>query len=351
MTSPSAIPETMTCLVVREAPAGAVSAGIERRPLQELPEGDVLIRVQFSSVNYKDGLAARGNRGVVRKLPHVPGIDAAGTVVESRSPNVAVGAPVIVTGYDLGAGRWGGWSEFVRVPAEWVVPLPAGLSLRESMILGTAGFTAAQCVRALQRHEIDPQRGPVVVTGATGGVGCVAVMLLAKLGYEVFAVSGKPERVEWLKSLGAKEVMPREAVVDASQRPLLATRWAGGVDTVGGATLATILRSLQHRGCVAACGLVGGDQLALSVYPFLLRGVKLDGIDSAMCPSAERVEIWRRLSQEWKLPQLDDVAREVPLADVGSVVEEILAGKVVGRTLVKVGSVGDAPLSGITRQA
>jgi acrylyl-CoA reductase (NADPH) len=337
MSLATTLPDATTCFLVRDNDAGGVTAGIERLPVSELPDGDVLIRVAYSSVNYKDGLASRGHKGVIRRLPHVPGIDAAGTVVESRSPQVATGAEVIVTGYELGAGRWGGWSEFIRVPAEWVVPLPTRLSLREAMILGTAGFTAAQCVQALELHRIEPGRGPVLVTGATGGVGCLAVMLLARLGYSVSAVSGKPEREEWLKSLGAKEVLPREAVVDTDPRPLLSTRWAGAVDTVGGATLGTIVRSLQHRGCVAACGLVGGDQLPLSVYPFLLRGVKLDGIDSAMCPYPDRVAIWRRLSREWRLDRLDEIAHEVPLAGVGDAVETILAGKVAGRTVVKVG--------------
>jgi acrylyl-CoA reductase (NADPH) len=301
-----------------------------------LPPGEVTVRVAYSSVNYKDAMAAGGHRGVVKSLPHVPGIDAAGTVIESTSPEIPVGGLVLVTGYELGSGRWGGWAELIRVPAEWVVPLPAGWTPREAMILGTAGFTAAQCVLALQRAEVTPDKGPVVVTGATGGVGCIAVLLLAQLGYEVAAVTGKVEQHDWLRSLGARQILPREAVDDRSSRAMLASRWAGGVDTVGGYTLATIVRSLQYRGCVAACGLVGGPNLLLTVYPFLLRGVKVDGIDSAQCPRDQRLEIWRRLSQEWRLDALDRIAREFMLDQVGEIVTALLAGKSRGRPVIRI---------------
>ena len=327
----------LACLVDAETP-GRYGGRIDTLELSQLPPGDVLIQVEYSSANYKDVLAAGGHRGVVRTLPHVPGIDAAGTVVQSDLPELSVGTQVLVTGYELGSGRWGGWAEFIRVPVEWVIPLPEGWSPREAMILGTAGFTAAQCVEALQRHEVTPESGPIVVTGATGGVGSLAVMLLARLGYRVSAVTGKADRHDWLRSLGAEDVLPREAVDDRSSRPLLSARWAGAVDTVGGNTLSTLLRSLRHRGGVAACGLVGGTELNLTVYPFLLRGVKLDGIDSAQCPRGRRLEIWRKLSQEWRLDGLERVVREFELEQVSVVVEELLAGRSTGRPIIRLPS-------------
>lgn len=332
------LPPAMRCYLVERDAAGIVSGRVAAVSTADLPAGEVTIAVHYSSANYKDALAAQGHPGVARRLPHVPGIDAAGIVVESAVSSLKSGAEVLVTGYELGAGQWGGWAEFIRVPAEWVVPLPAGLTLREAMVLGTAGFTAAQCVQAFQRQGIEPHSGPVVVTGATGGVGSLAVMLLAKLGYRVTAVTGKPDRQEWLRSLGAAEVVGRETVRDDSDRPLLSSRWAGAVDTVGGVTLSTLIRSMQHRGCVAACGLVGGHELHLTVYPFLLRGCRLEGIDSAHCPGPQRREIWRRLSQEWRLEGLQRVASEVPLTDVGRVVADLLAGRSVGRPVVRIAS-------------
>jgi putative YhdH/YhfP family quinone oxidoreductase len=222
----------------------------------------------------------------------------------------------------------------VCVPAEWIVRLPPGLSLREAMIYGTAGFTAAQCVSAIIERGIDPGRGPVVVSGSTGGVGALAVAILAKLGYEVAAVTGKANRHDWLRRLGAKQVLSRNEVIDTSDRPLLAARWAAAVDTVGGVPLATILRSTQHRGCVAACGLVAGPELSLTVYPFILRGVTLAGIDSAKCPRPERLAMWQKLAGTWRVERLEDLASESTLDDLPDRVEKILAGQIVGRTLV-----------------
>jgi acrylyl-CoA reductase (NADPH) len=323
------------CVVDAESP-GRYGGRITDVETSQLPPGEVTLRVEYSSANYKDALACGGHSGVVKTLPHIPGIDAAGTVVASTVPQFTAGAKVLITGYELGAGCWGGWAELVRVPADWVIPLPVGLSLREAMILGTAGFTAAQSVQALQRAEITPDRGPVVVTGATGGVGCLAVMLLSKLGYRVAAVTGKVEQHAWLQSLGATEILPREAVYDDSDRPLLKPRWAGAIDTVGGRTLGTLLRSLEHRGCVAACGLVGGMDLPITVYPFILRGVKLDGIDSAQCPGDKRREIWKLLANRWKLDGLERVAHEFRLDDVGDVVRQMLAGRSIGRPLIRI---------------
>ncbi|MCA9246140.1 MAG: oxidoreductase [Planctomycetales bacterium] len=314
---------------------GAIQARVEQIGLAQLPPGDVLIQVAYSSLNYKDALAAQGHPGIARKLPHVPGVDAAGTVVESQADHIAVGQQVLVTGCSLGEDRFGGWSQYVRMPSESVVPLPEGLSLFESMALGTAGFTAAQCVLAIQQREIDPQRGPVLVTGATGGVGSFAVALLAKAGYEVVALTGKQEQADYLRTLGAAQVVDRSALDDGSDRPLLTARWSAAVDTVGGRPLVNILRSTQHRGVVAACGLVAGAELPLTVYPFILRGVSLIGIDSAQCPMAPRLEIWKRLASDWKLDYLDTIARVITFDDLPASVEQILAGKIVGRVVVQ----------------
>lgn len=326
------------CCMVRRDASGQLLAGIETIGVEQLPPGDVLIRVAYSSLNFKDALAMQGHTGVVRSLPHVPGIDCAGTVVESASLCFTSGDEVLVTGYELGAGRWGGLSAYVRVPADWVVTLPAGLSPRDAMIYGTAGFTAAQCVAAIVARGIEPARGPVVVSGATGGVGCLAVAILAKLGYYVEAVSGKLERKDWLQSLGASAILSRSEVLDDTSRPLLAARWAAAIDTVGGKPLETILRSIQHRGCVAACGLVAGDQLHTTVYPFILRGLTLAGIDSAKCPRKERLEIWNLLASTWRIEQLSKIAEEIPLDQVVDRAQELLRGTVAGRTIVAISS-------------
>jgi acrylyl-CoA reductase (NADPH) len=306
-----------------------------------LPSGEVLIRVAYSSLNYKDALAAEANPGVVRKLPHVPGIDAAGTVVESSDQRYREGDAVIVTGNELGAGQWGGWAEFIRVPAAWVVPLPKELSLKEAMILGTAGFTAAQCVQAIEVNGITPDAGEILVTGATGGVGCLAVKLLAKLGYQVVAVTGKAHLEPRLRTWGAARAIGREDVVNTTDRPLLSARWGSAVDTVGGQTLATIIRETKPYGVVSACGLVGGTELNLTVHPFILRGVTLAGIGSAMLPYSRRLEIWRKLSHEWRLDGLEELATTIRLVDVEQYVQRILRGEVVGRTVIDLGDVDE----------
>jgi acrylyl-CoA reductase (NADPH) len=320
--------------VVRKDADGRVAARVERLTVDDLPAGEVLIRVVYSSLNYKDALASQGHPGVVHALPHVPGIDCAGTVEESTSADFRAGDEVIVTGYDLGSDHCGGYAEFVRVPAEWIVALPSGLTLRETMIYGTAGFTAAQCVAAIIARGIEPSRGSVVVTGSTGGVGSIAVAILAKLGYEVEAVTGKREHHDWLHKVGARTILKRNEVLDDSDRPLLRSRWAAAVDTVGGKPLATILRSTGHRGCVAACGLVAGTDVPLTVYPFILRGVMLAGIDSANCPRPERLEIWNKLAGAWHIDQLNLIAHEITLDELPDRVRKILAGQIVGRTIV-----------------
>jgi putative YhdH/YhfP family quinone oxidoreductase len=326
--------KSFPAFVVRKDAGGRVTGGVEHLSSDKLPTGDVLIRVAYSSLNYKDALASQGHPGVVRTLPHVPGIDCAGTVEESTSPDYRPGDEVIVTGYDLGSGHWGGYAEFVRVPADWIVPLPSGLTLRETMVYGTAGFTAAQCVAAIIARGIEPGRGPIVVTGSTGGVGSVAVAILAKLGYEVEAVTGKREHHDWLHKLGARTILDRNEVLDDSDRPLLGSRWAAAVDTVGGKPLATILRSTRHRGCVAACGLVAGTDVPLTVYPFILRGVMLAGIDSANSPRPERLEMWEKLAGPWHVNQLDSIADEITLDELPDRIQKILAGQIVGRTVV-----------------
>lgn len=324
------------CYLVSKGEKDQVTAGMNRCDLADLPEGDVLIRVAFSSLNYKDALAATGRPGVARKFPHVPGIDAAGEIAESRVPQFRPGQKVLVTGYDLGAGRWGGWADYVRVPAEWVIPLPEGLSLIDSMRLGTAGFTAALSVDALKRHEIAANSGEIVVTGATGGVGCLAVRMLAKLGYAVVAVTGKQNKHDWLKELGARRVISRQDVDVQGGNPLLKAVWAGAVDTVGANTLATILRSTEIGGCVTACGLVGGTELHTTVFPFILRGVTLCGIDTGWCSRERRLEIWRHLATDWKPDGLAELSQTVDLKDVAAPVARILAGEIVGRTVVRV---------------
>jgi acrylyl-CoA reductase (NADPH) len=328
------IPDKFPCLMVRQHGDGNVAAAVESITVDDLPAGDVLIEVAYSSLNYKDALACQGHPGVVRSFPHLPGIDCAGTVAASDSSLYRPGDAVLVTGYEQGAGQWGGFSAYVRVPADWIVPLPTGLSFRESMIYGTAGFTAAQCVTAIVECGIEPERGEVLVSGATGGVGSLAVAILAKLGYQVAAVTGKTDRHDWLRELGAVTILGREELNDTSDQPLLKSRWAAAVDTVGGAPLSTIVRSLGYRGCVAACGLVAGTELPLSIYPFILRGVTLAGIDSAKCPRPQREAMWQKLAGPWRVEQLDRLASETTLDELPQRVEQILAGQIVGRTLV-----------------
>ena len=334
------VPDSFRCLLVDNSPTTATSittvGNVVKLPTEQLPAGDVTIRTAYSSLNYKDALAYQGHRGIVKQLPHVPGIDVAGVVVDSSDDRFNVGNSVIVTGYELGQSRWGGWSELVRVPADWIVPLPDGLSLREAMIFGTAGFTAAQSVLALQRNEVEPSSGEVAVTGATGGVGSIAVRLLAHLGYDVVAITGKADQQQSLIQLGAKRALARSEILDTSQRPLLSARWAGAVDTVGGDLLKSLLRTTRYGGCVAACGLVAGAELSMTVYPFLLRGVSLCGIASADCPAAKRQRIWELLAGNWKPSNLEEYVTEVQLEQLPHEIEKISAGQVVGRVIVKV---------------
>jgi len=330
-----ASPTQMQCYLVNRGADGAIEAGVARMPLDQLPAGDVLIRVEFSSLNYKDALAATGHPGVVKQFPHIPGVDAAGKVAESGDSRFRKGDKVLVTGYGLGADRWGGFADYIRVPADWVVPLPAHLDLRDSMVYGTAGFTAAQSLDAIIRHPVNPDDGPVVVTGASGGVGCLAVGLLSRAGYEVVASTGKKDAHGMLKGLGAEKVVGRDDVIDDTDKPLSKARWAAAVDTVGGNTLASIIRATSRGGCVTACGLVGGVELPLTVYPFILRGVTLVGIDSAECPQETRRRLWQELARDWRPKELYRVGRTVELDGLPKRIDEILAGRAIGRTVVE----------------
>ena len=327
--------DTFRVFIVRKTSEGAVSGAVERIAPSALPHGEVLIRVQWSSLNYKDALSATGHLGVSKNFPHVPGIDAAGTIVQSSVERFQIGQEVLVTGFEFGASRWGGYAELARAKAEWIVPLPAGLSARESMIYGTAGFTAAMSLEALERHEVRPAAGPVLVTGASGGVGTIAVALLAKAGYEVEAVTGKQSAHELLMRLGAKRILSREDVNDTSPRPLLSARWAGAIDAVGGPVLATVLRSTRPGGCVTACGLTAGTDLPTTVYPFILRGVQLVGIESANYPMPPRIALWSKLAGSWKPDDLEQfVCETVTLEKLGPPIQAILNGQVTGRVLV-----------------
>jgi len=318
-------------LVVEKSADGKFTRHVTERSVQALPDGDVLIDVRYSSLNYKDGLSATGNPGVTRNFPHTPGIDAVGTVLESRSSSLEVGDDVIVIGFDLGMNTPGGFGQRIRVPADWVVKRPTGLSALDSMILGTAGFTAALAIDKLEAAGMRPMRGPVLVTGATGGVGSVAVMLLAKLGYEVAAVTGKVSQHAFLKGLGVAEILSREALAEGTNRPLLKERWGGVVDTVGGDLLFNAVKSLRYGCSLAACGLVASPQFAATVLPFILRHVNLLGVDSVQLPLAEKARIWGKLAQQWKLDRLADLKVDFSLATISAGIDRILAGEMVGR--------------------
>lgn len=321
-------------LRVEQDAEGKFQRHIARRSVDDLPEGDVLIRVRYSALNFKDALSATGNKAVSRNFPHTPGIDAAGVVEDSRSPDWQPGQEVLVTSYDLGMNHDGGFAEYIRVPAEWVVPLPSGLTTREAMILGTAGFTAALCVQAIVDRGITPSDGEVLVTGATGGVGSFAVGILAKAGYRPMAGTGKADAEDWLRRLGAAGLVSREELADDSGKPLLKSRWAGAVDTVGGDVLATTLKCLNYGASVSCCGLVRSPKLETTVMPFILRGNALLGVDSQNTPMELRRRTWERLAGEWKLPDLEMLVSETSLDGLEEHIQNILQGGVRGRVLV-----------------
>jgi len=325
---------TFRALVVSKTDENTFTREITERSISDLPEGEVLIRVHFSSLNYKDGLSCIGNPGVTRNYPHTPGIDASGEVTESLDSRFKEGDSVIVTGYDLGMNTSGGFGEYIRVPADWVVPLPEGMTFKEASIYGVAGFTAALSVDALQKYGVNPEQGEIVVTGSTGGVGSVSVALLSLLGYTVVASTGKKEESEFLQRLGASEIISREEVNDESKKPLLRERWAGAVDTVGGTTLAALLKAAKRGGAVAATGLVASSELSTTVFPFILRGVSLLGIDSGFTPTKLRREIWNKLAGIWKIPQLEQLTIDCTLEELDPEIDKILAGGQRGRVVV-----------------
>jgi acrylyl-CoA reductase (NADPH) len=325
---------TYRAIRINKNPAGEFSSTLETLPVSELPAGELLVRVQYSSLNYKDALSASGNPGVTRNFPHTPGIDAAGVVESSDNEDFRVAQEVIVTGYDLGMNTAGGLAELIRIPAAWAVPLPAGLSTRDAMIVGTAGLTAALCVDKLQRMGL-PDGGRVVVSGASGGVGSFAVALLSQLGYLPVASTGSADAAAFLQELGADQLLDRNVLAEANPRPMGRGEWDGAVDTVGGETLANIIKGLNYGASVAAVGLVGGTGIPISVLPFILRDVNLLGIDSVEISHQRRLDVWGKLATSWKLEKIESLATECGLEAVPELLNDLLQGKVRGRTLVK----------------
>lgn len=329
--------KTFKAMVVQETADGTYTRRIAKKSLDDLPAGEVLVRVHYSSLNYKDGLSATGHRGVTKHYPHTPGVDAAGVVEVSLSEAFQPGDEVIVTSYDLGMNTSGGFGQYIRVPAGWVVPLPENLSPKESMAYGSAGLTAGFCILKLQEHGVTPERGEILVTGATGGVGSFAVAMLAKIGYQVVAVTGKMDEKQFLIDLGATEVISRDEATDTSGKPLLKGRWAGVVDAVGGEILATAIRSTKLHGAVTCCGNVASPDLPINVYPFILRGISLVGIDSQSFPMTFRRQTWEKIATEWKLDNLDRQTSVCSLEELNSEIDRILAGKQKGRVIVDLG--------------
>jgi acrylyl-CoA reductase (NADPH) len=321
-------------ILIRKDEAG-YRATIEEIDEAQLPEGDVTIRVSHSTLNYKDGLAITGKGPVVRRFPMVPGIDLVGEVETSSHANYKPGDKVLLNGWGVGETHWGGLAQKARLKGDWLVPLPAAFTPQQAMAIGTAGYTAMLCVMALERHGLRPQDGEVLVTGAAGGVGGVAVALLAKLGYTVIATSGRPEETAYIKGLGASDVLPRADFASAG-KPLGKERWAGAIDVVGSHTLANICATTRYRGIVAACGLAGGMDLPASVAPFILRNVTLQGIDSVMCPRPERIEAWQRLARDLDPAILTTLASEISLAEAIPAAEKLMAGQLRGRVIVDV---------------
>lgn len=326
--------ETFKALVLDERD-GQVTSTIQTLGRDALPEGDVLVRVAYSGLNYKDGLALAGKNKVVRFYPMVPGIDFAGVVEESSSPQFRPGDRVVLTGWGVGERHWGGYAQYARVKSEWLVPLPETFDLKEAMAVGTAGVTAMLCVVALEEHGMKPDGREVIVTGASGGVGSMAVAILAKLGYTVVAETGKTEMHDYLKSLGAHEILDRSALEPAGS-PLASARWGGAVDTVGGAMLAGVLRTLAYGASVAACGNAGGFDLHTTILPFILRGVNLLGIDSLPVPQARRIVIWERLARDLPKSALERATRVVSLEETRKLADEILAARTFGHIVVDV---------------
>lgn len=323
-------------LVVEKNDDGKTQAGVQEISLDQLPEGDVVVAVEYSTVNYKDGLCIGPGGGLVRTYPHVPGIDFAGTVESSDDPRYSPGDKVVLTGWRVGEVHWGGYAQKARVKADWLVPLPEGLTTRQAMAVGTAGFTAMLAVMALEDHGLEPGQGPVLVTGAAGGVGSVASAILANRGYEVAGVTGRPESADYLTSLGVTQIVARDEINETVKRPLEAETWAGCVDAVGGAMLARVLGQMKYGSSVAAVGLAGGAGLPATVIPFLLRGVNLLGIDSVMQPYENRLRAWKRVATDLPMEKLEAMINPAVLADLPKLGADILKGQVQGRVVVDV---------------
>lgn len=318
--------------VVEEQPGGFVQS-IQTLSTDNLPAGDVLIRVHYSSLNYKDALSSTGNKGVTKVYPHTPGIDAAGIVEHSDNEDYQKGDEVIVTGFDLGMNTAGGFGQYIRVPAEWVVKLPAGLSMKEAMIIGTAGFTAG--ISILRMSElVKPEDGKIIVSGATGGVGSVSISLLSKLGYQVVAITGKESEAAFIKTLGSTEILSRAEFQSADKRPMLSALYAGAIDTVGGTILENILKTLKPLGAVTTCGSVSSTQLSTTVFPFILRGITLIGISAQNYPTARRKVLWNKLASEWKPENLLELYTEIKLDEIKGHLDLMMEGKLKGRTIV-----------------
>jgi acrylyl-CoA reductase (NADPH) len=315
---------------------GKVSNRITELAEDKLPAGDVTVAVEYSTLNYKDGLILGGLGRLVRNYPHVPGVDFAGRVLESSHPKWKVGDAVVLTGWRVGETQWGGYGQKARVKGDWLVALPMGMTARQAMAIGTAGFTSMLAVMALEEHGVGPASGEVLVTGAAGGLGSVAVSILAKLGYKVAASTGRTETHEYLKKLGASAIVERSAIEKLPAKPLESERWAGCIDSVGGSTLANAMASMKYHGAIASCGLAGGTKLETTVIPFLLRGVSVLGIDSVMCPLPRREKAWARLARDLPMDQLEGMIVPAKLGDLAKLGSEILAGKVRGRVVVDV---------------
>lgn len=327
---------TFKALVVEKDAAGATHAAVKTLTLADLPQGEVLVAIDYSTVNYKDGLCLSSGGGMVRAYPHVPGIDFAGRVEASDDPRYHPGDKVVLTGWRVGESHWGGYAQKARVKADWLVPLPQGLTPRAAMAVGTAGLTAMLAVMALEAHGLKPGQGPVLVTGAAGGVGSVAVTILAHLGYQVAAVTGRPETESYLRSLGATQIIPRAQLNETVKRPLESELWSGCIDAVGGPMLARVLGQLKYGASVAAVGLAGGSHLPASVIPFLLRGVNLLGIDSVLQPYGNRQAAWARIASDLPLDKLNAMVTMATLADLPRLGAEILAGQIKGRCVIDV---------------
>jgi acrylyl-CoA reductase (NADPH) len=326
--------QSFTAMIAEQAGEKQFARKIVTRSVDDLPPGDLLVRVHYSSLNYKDALSATGRPGVTKNYPHTPGIDAAGEVVACTDGTFRPGDEVIVTGFDVGMNTAGGFGQYIRVPSAWAINLPAGLSLRESMAFGTAGLTAGLSVLRLANSGVKPEDGEILVTGATGGVGSLAVGILAKAGYRVVAATGKADEAAFLQEIGAAAVIGRGEVLAGVERPLMKERWAGAIDVVGGDTLSAALKSTRYGGSVTCCGLVGSADLPVNVFPFILRGVSLLGIDSVLCPMETRRLVWQLLAREWKPARLDAAVTECPLQGLEEHIQSILTGKMRGRVVV-----------------